>query len=328
MTHNLTICDSNQFYARKLSEFINSRKGYPFLARYCNSIEECKQMIHSGKADIILSNMENYEKMKDEVDSERVIVMLDSKEGVDGNNRIYKYQNCDVVLKEILKMASSIEDINVYINRSTTMKVIAVYTPNDSRIATSIALDIGKLLSGRASTLFISLDGMSVIPDITGIEFDMDMSDLFCENMTEGGLSNAIIGSVRRLGNMDILPIMHNYQDMAAVTKEEWKNFIRDIERKSDYEYVVIDLTESVRNLFDILKLANYICVATSKGTVDGYRYRQFMKEIEILYDTELKERINTFFVDVKSEIVFETSAGSMGPFGNYSRQFVSGVLM
>lgn len=52
------------------------------------------------------------------------------------------------------------------------------------------------------------------------------------------------------------------------------------------------------------------------------------MKEIEILYDTELKERINTFFVDVKSEIVFETSAGSMGPFGNYSRQFVSGVLM
>ena len=328
MTHNLTICDSNQFYARKLSEFINSRKGYPFLARYCNSIEECKQMMHSGKADIILSNMENYEKMKDEVDSERVIVMLDSKEGVDGNNRIYKYQNCDVVLKEILKMASSIEDINVYINRSTTMKVIAVYTPNDSRIATSIALDIGKLLSGRASTLFISLDGMSVIPDITGIEFDMDMSDLFCENMTEGGLSNAIIGSVRRLGNMDILPIMHNYQDMASVTNEEWKNFIRDIERKSDYEYVVIDLTESVRNLFDILKLANYICVAASKGTVDGYRYRQFMKEIEILYDTELKERINTFFVDVKSEIVFETSAGSMGPFGNYSRQFVSGVLM
>ena len=328
MTHNLTICDSNQFYARKLSEFINSRKGYPFLARYCNSIEECKQMIHSGKADIILSNMENYEKMKDEVDSERVIVMLDSKEGVDGNNRIYKYQNCDVVLKEILKMASSIEDINVYINRSTTMKVIAVYTPNDSRIATSIALDIGKLLSGRASTLFISLDGMSVIPDITGIEFDMDMSDLFCENMTEGGLSNAIIGSVRRLGNMDILPIMHNYQDMASVTNEEWKNFIRDIERKSDYEYVVIDLTESVRNLFDILKLANYICVAASKGTVDGYRYRQFMKEIEIMYDTELKERINTFFVDVKSEIVFETSAGSMGPFGNYSRQFVSGVLM
>lgn len=328
MTHNLTICDSNQFYARKLSEFINSRKGYPFLARYCNSIEECKQMIHSGKADIILSNMENYEKMKDEVDSERVIVMLDSKEGVDGNNRIYKYQNCDVVLKEILKMASSIEDINVYINRSTTMKVIAVYTPNDSRIATSIALDIGKLLSGRASTLFISLDGMSVIPDITGIEFDMDMSDLFCENMTEGGLSNAIISSVRRLGNMDILPIMHNYQDMASVTNEEWKNFIRDIERKSDYEYVVIDLTESVRNLFDILKLANYICVAASKGTVDGYRYRQFMKEIEILYDTELKERINTFFVDVKSEIVFETSAGSMGPFGNYSRQFVSGVLM
>ena len=135
-------------------------------------------MIHSGKADIILSNMENYEKMKDEVDSERVIVMLDSKEGVDGNNRIYKYQNCDVVLKEILKMASSIEDINVYINRSTTMKVIAVYTPNDSRIATSIALDIGKLLSGRASTLFISLDGMSVIPDITGIEFDMDMKAL------------------------------------------------------------------------------------------------------------------------------------------------------
>lgn len=328
MTHNLTICDSNQFYARKLSEFINSRKGYPFLARYCNSIEECKQMIHSGKADIILSNMENYEKMKDEVDSERVIVMLDSKEGVDGNNRIYKYQNCDVVLKEILKMASSIEDINVYINRSTTMKVIAVYTPNDSRIATSIALDIGKLLSGRASTLFISLDGMSVIPDITGIEFDMDMSDLFCENMTEGGLSNAIIGSVRRLGNMDILPIMHNYQDMASVTNEEWKNFIRDIERKSDYEYVVIDLTESVRNLFDILKLANYICVVASKGTVDGYRYRQFMKEIEILYDSELKERINTFFVDVKSEIVFETSAGSMGPFGNYSRQFVSGVLM
>ena len=285
-------------------------------------------MIHSGKADIILSNMENYEKMKDEVDSERVIVMLDSKEGVDGNNRIYKYQNCDVVLKEILKMASSIEDINVYINRSTTMKVIAVYTPNDSRIATSIALDIGKLLSGRASTLFISLDGMSVIPDITGTESDMDMSDLFCENMTEGGLSNAIIGSVRRLGNMDILPIMHNYQDMASVPNEEWKNFIRDIERKSDYEYVVIDLTESVRNLFDILKLANYICVAASKGTVDGYRYRQFMKEIEILYDTELKEKINTFFVDVKSEIVFETSAGSMGPFGNYSRQFVSGVLM
>ena len=266
--------------------------------------------------------------MRDEIDSERVIVLLDSKEGVEERNRIYKYQNCDVVLKEILKMASSIDDINVYINRSTTMKVIAVYTPNDSRIATSIALDIGKLLSGRASTLFISLDGMSVIPDITGIEFDMDMSDLFCENMTEGGLSNAIIRSVRRLGNMDVLPIMHNYQDMASVTNEEWKNFIKDIERKTDYEFVVIDLTESVRNLFDILKLANYICVATSKGTVEGYRYKQFMKEIEILYDSELKEKINTYFVDAGDDIPFEMSAGSMGPFGNYSKQFVSGVLM
>ena len=285
-------------------------------------------MIHSGKTDLILSNMENYEQMRDEIDSERVIVLLDSKEGVEERNRIYKYQNCDVVLKEILKMASSIDDINVYINRSTTMKVIAVYTPNDSRIATSIALDIGKLLSGMASTLFISLDGMSVIPDITGIEFDMDMSDLFCENMTEGGLSNAIIRSVRRLGNMDVLPIMHNYQDMASVTNEEWKNFIKDIERKTDYEFVVIDLTESVRNLFDILKLANYICVATSKGTVEGYRYKQFMKEIEILYDSELKEKINTYFVDAGDEIPFEMSAGSMGPFGNYSKQFVSGVLM
>ena len=52
------------------------------------------------------------------------------------------------------------------------------------------------------------------------------------------------------------------------------------------------------------------------------------MKEIEILYDSELKEKINTYFVDAGDDIPFEMSAGSMGPFGNYSKQFVSGVLM
>ena len=47
--------------------------------------------------------------------------------------------------------------------------------------------------------------------------------------------------------------------DFISVTKEEWIQLIREIEKGSDYEYLILDLSDAVQGLFDILRLCDVV---------------------------------------------------------------------
>ena len=52
---------------------------------------------------------------------------------------------------------------------------------------------------------------------------------------------------IQRKGNLDYIPPMRNGQNLLGITWEEWRSLFQRIEELGKYEYVILDLSESIQ---------------------------------------------------------------------------------
>ena len=91
-------------------------------------------------------------------------------------------------------------------------------------------------------------------------EFETDMSELIyhLQNSKEKFIYRMSC-MTERMGKMDLLPPFQAHLDFVSVTKDEWIQVFREIEEGSDYEYLILDLSDAVQGLYDILRVCDVI---------------------------------------------------------------------
>ena len=59
---------------------------------------------------------------------------------------------------------------------------------------------------------------------------------------------NYLIGSmVEHIGGLDLLPPMQCQMDLVGVTKNEWLKLFSQVEKYTDYDYLLLDLSDSIQ---------------------------------------------------------------------------------
>lgn len=257
MNHHLFIIDDDLEYSAKLSAYLNSKDGFPFMVK-CVS-QDALSKDNKVDPELIVVDDKIFKSAKGNFYKENTIVLTDNAtQEIDGIKYLSKYRSSESIAKDILRYSADMEFMGSFINRKSTLKIYGFYSPIKHCGQSTLSRELGRELSKRSSTLFLSLESYSGLETIQGRRFDKDLGDLIYSY--ESGRSNmgAVLGSiVENIEGVDTIPPMKGHDELSGITI--WPAIISMIETYSDYEYLIIDISDAVSNLETILNLANKI---------------------------------------------------------------------
>ena len=91
-------------------------------------------------------------------------------------------------------------------------------------------------------------------------DFDSDISDLmYYFACAREKLSLRMESMVETVNGLDFIPPAQIYQNLAGIRGSQWLDLFQEIEKTSEYEYLILDLTDGIMDLWDVLRGCDHI---------------------------------------------------------------------
>ena len=281
MNHIMVVCDKEQDYASKLVDYLNLKEGFPFDVRYFSEADQIKEFVDKQMVDVILCS-EEYLKDIEGIEGVKIVVLQESESyGCEKAERLWKYQSCEKMIKELMKILSGSNMVYSFSSRRRAMKLISLYSPVKRCLQTTLGILLGQHLGKKGKCLYISLESCSVVSELLDLSFQKDLSDILYA--VNGNIKNGKLyleSVVMEAGGMDVLPAMNNQNDLISITPGEWIDFLKKIERETDYEYVILDLSDSVQGIEQILRQSNIIYQVKNESFVAEKKIQKYQEQM------------------------------------------------
>lgn len=283
MHHILAVCDKDEAYASKLVNYINLRGGFPFAARYFSSVERMKVFSEQQKIEVILASEEFYKEAEEKTKPDKLILLGEKEIQTDFETEmVWKYQSAGALMKQVLDILSKEGGVHSHISRKKKLKVIGFYSPVKRVLQTSFSLTFGQLLARKGRTLYLNLETCSGLEAMTGRKFSKDLSDLlyYLQN-GKNGFSYYLYSMTEKISSLELLPPMRCQLDLISITAREWKQLLYEIEVCTEYEYLLLDLSDSVQGLYEILRNCDRIYTITAEDETAKAKLDQYGMMLE-----------------------------------------------
>ncbi len=277
MNHIMAIFDNEENYATQFVNYLKFRNDFPFEVRNFSDIEKMHKFHMQQRIDVALIGEESVKEVRSFLDSQIIVLSQTGVMNNEGMNFIFKYQNCDDIVKKILTLVSESNIAQDVITRPNKLKIISFFSPVKRTYQTTFALTMGQLLSKKYRTLYINLEGFSGLGSLLNKNFTKDITDLlyYLQN-GRNGFRYLLSSMVEKVNDLDIIPPMMFQLDLISIKEEEWIQLLNEIERNSDYEYLLLDLSESIQGLYNILRQSTYIYCMTKNDDYAVSKLEQY----------------------------------------------------
>lgn len=282
MNHVLAVCDSEAAYAYQLVDYFTHKKGFPFQVQLFTSIQTLLEYTRKQTPAVAVVSEKDYVEELKNFPIDHVVLLKEGDTPIrEEIKTIYKYQSSEKLTKELLEWIAKEGILGRAVDEGKGLKLIGIYSPVGKCLKTSFAFVMGQLLSKKHKVLYLNMESYSGLGKLLQKNFATDMSELiyYLQN-TKEKFAYRMGSMVEQTGGLDILPPFDSYLDFVSVSKEEWFQLIREIEKGSDYEYLILDLSDAVQGLFDILRLCDVIYTLSGE---DGFAMAKIAQYEEIL---------------------------------------------
>ena len=295
----LLICDSEEDYAKKLSEAILLCEE-TFQVRLCASLEMAEKLLGIGHVQVVLISEDFPLQRRNQIQGTKRIVLARSHCVDLGENEteLMKYQPIDKLMAGILKICR--ENLR-FTSRAAggTSRILGVYSPIHRIGKTTFAVKLGKLLAEKENVLYLNLESYAGIGGYFHKHDGQDLSHLLYYARQESGeFSERIAAMVRRKGQLDYIPPMKVWTDLQSVTIKEWKSFLEKLVSQSIYRIVILDIGNAVADVFSLLQELDIILIPTVDDVQGKAKLAQYRYILEVLHLQELELR--SIYVDMK----------------------------
>lgn len=303
MEHKLLVlCDPEEDYAQQMADYLRRKKDAFWEIRTFTKAEE---LISFGEGEAMEILLVAEAAFGDYVKKLQVKVpILLNESGVITNRwlpNVDKYQAAERVRQEILAhyMERSGETFP-RVRGSGKGKLIGMYSPVRRCLQTTFALTMGQLLAEGHRTLYISFEHYSGLEEWQEYRRQDLSTLLYYQQNKQETLPMHMQTLVRKVGNLDYVAPMINGENLLYITSEEWKQLLEAIVQSGEYEYVILDLSESMQGLFEILRMCckvYTIIQEEAKALQKLYRYEQLLvlQEYEDVKEKTAKCRLPSF---------------------------------
>ncbi len=283
----LAICDLEENYAYRMMEVLQIKKDIPFeihvftqvdkLLEFCRKVEvECLLISESACCDEIK-----------ELAVPHVIVLNESGEVAEENHfyNISKYQSADHIVNEILNYYT--EKLPGKAGRKLgtlhkNLKIIGIYTPVKRCLQTTFSMTLGQMLARNHKTLYLNFECFSGLGRMLGREFKADITDLvyFYECLREKFVYR-LAAITEQVNGMDFIPPAAVYPDLMIIPGKQWTSLLREMRTECDYEYILLDLSDYVNGLTEILPECDMIYTITRGDVLAIAKMEEYEKMLQ-----------------------------------------------
>ncbi|MCM1541083.1 MAG: hypothetical protein NC121_07465 [Blautia sp.] len=285
----MALCDTEEEYARLMTEFLKRHRDLPWeLHTYTSVAELLAREQYSPVAMLVVAESAYTEEMQ-KLQPGRTVVLNES--GVLRWKElpcVDKYQQAEEVLRYLLAVYMEIADVQLpRLKKDTNVVFIGNYSPVRRSMQTSFALTMSQLLAQEHRTLYLNFEHYAGIAELLPDAQTFDLADLlYFLNAEQDKFRLRIRTMLRHKGNLDYIPPMKSGQNLLTVTPAEWLGLLQKIEELGEYEYVILDLSESMQGLFDILRMCSHIFTLVREDRVARSKLLQY-EQILSLYEYE-----------------------------------------
>lgn len=308
----LAIYDSDEAYVSRLTEYLN-RKRKGFFEVHGFTEPEGFHYMEGRPAEVLMVSETIRPQELQQITARHIIIMAEeeqlSEDSLWGSESkvIYKYQSAENILREIMSYYAETADFKLC--AKSRAKLIGVYSPGGGCHKTTFSLVLGQILSERARTLYVNLEGFSGFSGALQQQYREDMSDLlYYIRQKKHSIAVKLEGMVCALGKLDYLPPFGSPPDMLEISGGEWLNMIDVITESGVYGYVILDMGAGIRGLPAILERCQSIYVPGLQNVLGNQKNEEFMKFLARAGMETISSRIN------RVEIPFFREAKEAGP--------------
>lgn len=285
----LVLCDSEEEYAILMTEFMKTHREIPWEIHTYTATASMLQVERNQKIAVLVIAENSYTEEVKGLAPGRIVILNESgmlKWGQIPN--VCKYQQAESVLREILEVYMEIAECTLpKLMTDSKTKLIGIYSPIRRCLQTSFAIVIGQMLAGKGRTLYLNFEHYAGRTDLLGDEQTRDLADLLYFLNTEGEKFRLRIQTIiRQKGRMDYVPPVKSGQNLLAISPREWMKLLEKIAELGIYEYIVLDLSESMQGVFDILRSCTKVFTLVKEDDVAQGKLLQY-EQMLALYQYE-----------------------------------------
>lgn len=274
----MVLCDTEEEYAQLMTEFLKKKRELPWkIHTYTSAVELMKA--EERKPELLVVAESAYCEELRGIETSRTVVLSES--GVmRWENVLYvdKYQQAEEVLKELIRIYMEVADTHLpKLKKGSAVNFIGNYSPVRRAMQSSFALTMAQILAKEHATLYLNFEHYVGTAELRPEMQTLDMADLlYFLHEDEEKFRLRLHSICKHLGDLDYIPPMKSGQNLLTVAAAEWQELLRRIECMGEYEYVILDLSESMQGLFEILRICKVIFTLTKEDRIARSKLLQY----------------------------------------------------
>ena len=274
----LVLCDAEADYAQQMAGFLEREHDFPWKVIVCTGVEELEQMLQGNSVDVVVIAESMIGDTLPQYPAKQFVLLNESgRVRFSEVKNIDKYQEADNVRKALLSLCVEQKRV-VYpaLDHPSPAVCVAFYSPVRRCLQTSTAITYGQLLAERHRVLYLNFEcfyGGSMedeSPDLISLLYYVDAAqEEFSLHMR----------SIRRsIGNWDYVMPMRNGENLPETESGDWLKLMEKCRMLDEYDYVVLDLNDSMQGVIDILRQSDRIYTlikgdSMAQTKLDRYEY-------------------------------------------------------
>lgn len=282
----LVLCDPEEDYALHMADFLRRKKDMDWDVRIFTGLDELLKFCQEETIEILLVAETAYGEAIKEL-AVRLPVLLNESGIIREKNlaNIDKYQPAEQVWQEMLALYME-KNGERYpkVGGCKRGKIIGLYSPIRRCLQSTFALTLGQLIAEKHPVLYVSFEYFAGLEEWQ----DRNRKDLsvllYYQQNRPDTFGVQLQALVHKVGKLDYVTPILNGENLLYITPEQWKSLIQELLNTGDYEYIVLDLSESIQGLFEILRLCHKVYTIVredSKALQKMYRYEQLLSLLE-----------------------------------------------
>lgn len=256
----LAICDPEQEYAYRLMDALSRREDFPFEIHTFTSEEKLYGALTQLSVQILLIAQSAFHADMKSWPVTRILLLWEDEAQPDTElPGISKYSSVSRVMKTVMEEAAKIGNLPPPVKTDHPVHLFSFYTPVGRCLQTTFAFVTGQLLARSHKVLYLNFECCPGLEKMLGRSFETEFSQLlyYLQEPAEAFLKR-LYGMTESVNGMDMIPPALCGYDLFGMEAEEWQRLL-EILCRSRYEYVILDLSDGVRGLFEILRYSSRI---------------------------------------------------------------------
>ena len=182
----------------------------------------------------------------------------------------------------------------------------------------------GQLLAERHRTLYLNFEHYAGMPELLPEEKGRDLSALLYYMKTEQDrFIPRMKALVRKKVRLDYVAPAYMGQNLVYITASEWQQFLWEIGESGEYEYIILDLSENMQGLLEILRKCSRVYMLVKEDPLARCKIDQYEQILSLYEYEDVKEKTRKCSLPLFRHLPDQIEQYTRGDLARYVRALI-----